>query len=104
MIEPLRFKPNTESIHFGFSSASRLQTPVNRLHRHDEIELGILEHGSVDAIIGRNRLLIPPDQFVVFWACARKSATGKSTSQVHRNLDSEGNFSVFLAMAMASVM
>ena len=68
MIEPLRFKPNTESIHFGFSSASRLQPPVNRLHRHDEIELGILEHGSVDAIIGRNRLLIPPDRFVVFWA------------------------------------
>jgi AraC-like DNA-binding protein len=68
MIEPLPFKPNTESIHFGFSSASRLQTPVNRLHRHDEIELGILEHGSVDVIIGRNRLHIPPDRFVVFWA------------------------------------
>ncbi|MFZ4682359.1 MAG: helix-turn-helix domain-containing protein [Terrimicrobiaceae bacterium] len=68
MIEPLPFKPNTEYTHFGFSSISRPQAPVNRLHRHDEIELGILENGSVDAIIGRNRCLIPPARFVVFWA------------------------------------
>jgi AraC-like DNA-binding protein len=68
MLEPLPFKPNTESIHFGFSSHSRPQVPVRHLHRHDEIELGILEHGSVDAIIGRTRCVIPPDQLVVFWA------------------------------------
>lgn len=64
----LPFQPNTESKRFGFSSVSGKQSPAQRLHRHDEIELGILEHGSVDAIIGRNRLLFPPNRLVVFWA------------------------------------
>ena len=68
MKTPLPFQPNTESKRFGFSSVSGKQSPAQRLHRHDEIELGILEHGSVDAIIGRNRLLFPPNRLVVFWA------------------------------------
>jgi AraC-like DNA-binding protein len=68
VLEPLPFKPNTKSIHYGFSSISRPQVPASHLHRHDEIELGILEHGSVDAIIGRNRFLFPPNRLVVFWA------------------------------------
>jgi AraC-like DNA-binding protein len=68
MKTPLPFLPITESKRFGFSSVSGKQSPAQRLHRHDEIELGILEHGSVDAIIGRNRLLFQPNRLVVFWA------------------------------------
>lgn len=60
--------PNAETEQFGFSYASGPQAPVRRLHRHDEIELGVAEHGSVDAIIGRTRTLIPPERLLVFWA------------------------------------
>ena len=64
----LAFDSQPISKNFGFSSVSGLQAPVQRLHRHDEIELGILEHGSVDAVIGGVRCLIPPSRLVVFWA------------------------------------
>lgn len=57
-----------ETKRFGFSYASAPQNAVRRLHRHDEIEFGINEHGCVDAIIGRTRIHIPPGRLVVFWA------------------------------------
>lgn len=53
---------------FGFSFLSGSQKPAERLHRHNEIEIGLSEHGAVDALIGSHRLRIPPGQLVVFWA------------------------------------
>src|SRR5438552_1816409 len=68
MVSAKALQPGVETECFGFSFASNPQTPVRRLHRHDEIELGIAEHGSVDAIIGGTRTLIPPGRLLVFWA------------------------------------
>jgi AraC-like DNA-binding protein len=67
MTEPI-FLRSTETEQFGFSFVSGTQAPVQRLHRHDEIEVGVTEHGSVDSIIGRTRTLIPPGRLLVFWA------------------------------------
>lgn len=53
---------------FGFSFLSGSQKPAERLHRHNEIEIGLSEHGAVDALIGSHRLRIPPERLVVFWA------------------------------------
>lgn len=52
----------------GITFTSGPQTPVQLLHRHDEIELGLAEHGSVLAVIGGNKTLIPPARLIVFWA------------------------------------
>ena len=42
--------------------------PFRRLHCHDDIEIGVNEHHPVTAIFGGERLVLPPNYLVVFWA------------------------------------
>jgi AraC-like DNA-binding protein len=66
-LRPL-LKTEAETEAYGFSYTSGPQAPVQRLHRHDEIELCLAEHGNVWALIGSTRTVLHPAQLVVFWA------------------------------------
>lgn len=65
---PTSLNARPETLNFGFSCESGFQAPFHRLHRHDEIELGLCEFGCVDALVGRTRLLCRPGRLIVFWA------------------------------------
>ena len=52
----------------GFVGKSEPKVPFRRLHCHDDIELGVNEHYPVLAIFGGDRLVLPPNDLVVFWA------------------------------------
>ena len=42
--------------------------PFRRLHFHDDIEVGVNEHHPVVAMFGGQRITLPPNHLVVFWA------------------------------------
>ena len=52
----------------GFVGHSEAKVPFRRLHFHDDIELGVNEHHPVVAMFGAQRVTLPPNHFVVFWA------------------------------------
>ena len=52
----------------GFAGHSEAKVPFRRLHFHDDIELGVNEHYPVVAMFGGQRVTLPPNHFVVFWA------------------------------------
>jgi AraC family transcriptional regulator, melibiose operon regulatory protein len=52
----------------GFMWHSEPKVPFQRLHCHDDIEIGVNEHHPVTAIFGGERLVLPPNYLVVFWA------------------------------------
>jgi len=62
------YETPAETESYGFSYSSGCQVPVKRLHRHDEIELSLAEHGNVWALIGSTKAVCSPGQLLVFWA------------------------------------
>jgi AraC-like DNA-binding protein len=52
----------------GFLGAAEAKVPFRRLHCHDNIEISVNEHAPVVALFGADRILLPPDHLVVFWA------------------------------------
>ena len=52
----------------GFSAISEAKIPFQRLHCHDDIELGINESAPLVALFGTDRVVLPPDYLIVFWA------------------------------------
>ena len=52
----------------GLTGISEAKAPFRRLHCHDDIEVSVNEHHSVVAMFGGERLVLPPDYLVVFWA------------------------------------
>ncbi|MBN2217223.1 MAG: helix-turn-helix domain-containing protein [Pirellulales bacterium] len=57
-----------ERLREGFVGLSEAKVPFRRLHCHDDIEIGVNEHHPVTAIFGGQRLMLPPNHLVVFWA------------------------------------
>jgi AraC-like DNA-binding protein len=60
--------PGLDHVREGFVSYSEAKTPFRRLHCHDHIEVSVNEHYPVLAMFGGERILLPPNQLVVFWA------------------------------------
>jgi AraC family transcriptional regulator, melibiose operon regulatory protein len=52
----------------GFGGRSEEKVPFCRLHSHDHIEMGVNENYPVVAMFGGERLVLPPNYLVVFWA------------------------------------
>ena len=52
----------------GFAGRSEVKVPFRRMHCHDHIELGVNEAYPVVAMIGEERVVLPADHLVVFWA------------------------------------
>jgi AraC family transcriptional regulator, melibiose operon regulatory protein len=57
-----------DRLHEGFVYHSEAKVPFRRLHCHDDVEIGVNEHHPVTAIFGGERIVLPPNYFVVFWA------------------------------------
>jgi len=64
----MAIKPTTDYRHFGFSFIAEPLAPFVRLHRHDEIEFGMVEGGAIRAMFGARTLRIPPGRLLIFWA------------------------------------
>ena len=47
---------------------SEAKVPFIRLHCHDHIEVSINEHAPVVAMFGGERIVLPPNHLVVYWA------------------------------------
>ena len=52
----------------GLEGISEAKVPFTRLHCHDHIEVSINEHAPVVAMFGGQRIVLPTDHLVVFWA------------------------------------
>jgi AraC-like DNA-binding protein len=52
----------------GFFGSAEARVPFRRLHCHDDIEISVNEHAPVVALFGAERILLPPNHLVVFWA------------------------------------
>jgi AraC family transcriptional regulator, melibiose operon regulatory protein len=52
----------------GFVGNAEARVPFHRLHCHDDIEISVNEHAPVAALFGAERILLPPNHLVVFWA------------------------------------
>lgn len=52
----------------GFGAHSEPKVPFRRLHFHDDIEVSVNEHHPVVAMFGAQRITLPPNHLVVFWA------------------------------------
>jgi hypothetical protein len=52
----------------GFVGLSEAKVPFRRLHCHDDIEVSVNEYHPVTAMFAGERLVLPPDYLVVFWA------------------------------------
>jgi AraC family transcriptional regulator, melibiose operon regulatory protein len=52
----------------GFVGHSEAKVPFRRLHFHDDIEVSVNEHHPVVAMFGAQRVTLPPNHLVVFWA------------------------------------
>ena len=52
----------------GFAHYSEAKVPFRRLHAHDGIEVSVNEHHPVVALFGADRVVLPPNYLVVFWA------------------------------------
>lgn len=52
----------------GFVGHSEAKVPFRRLHFHDDIEFGVNERHPVVAMFGAQRITLPADHLVVFWA------------------------------------
>jgi AraC family transcriptional regulator, melibiose operon regulatory protein len=52
----------------GLVGLSEAKVPFSRLHCHDHIEVSINEFSPVVAMFGGERIVLPPNQLVVFWA------------------------------------
>ncbi len=61
-------QPTTDFRRFGFSFLAEPLAPFVRLHRHDEIEFGMVEGGAIRAMFGARTLRIPPGRLLIFWA------------------------------------
>jgi AraC-like DNA-binding protein len=52
----------------GFGGTAEAKVPFHRLHCHDDVEVSVNEHAPVVAMFGADRILLPPNYLVVFWA------------------------------------
>ncbi len=52
----------------GFVGRAEAKVPFRRLHFHDDIEVSVNEHHPVVAMFGAQRITLPPNHLVVFWA------------------------------------
>lgn len=57
-----------DRIEMGFTSVFEKSRPFTRLHRHNELELGVMLKGSLTAIFGRHMAKVVPNHLGVFWA------------------------------------
>jgi AraC family transcriptional regulator, melibiose operon regulatory protein len=57
-----------DHLRLGFTSVSEAKVPFRRLHFHDDIEVSVNEHHPVVAMFGAQRITLPPNHLVVFWA------------------------------------
>lgn len=53
---------------YGFSCVRWTPTAMPRFDRHNEIELNLLESGSLAYLMGGRRLVVPAGRLTVFWA------------------------------------
>lgn len=66
--KPPALAAGVEHLQQGFYGHSEAKVPFGRLHSHDDIEISINEHHPVVAIFGDQRITLPPDHLLVFWA------------------------------------
>jgi AraC-like DNA-binding protein len=52
----------------GFVGRAEAKVPFRRLHFHDDIEVSVNEGHPVVAMFGAQRITLPPNHLVVFWA------------------------------------
>jgi AraC-like DNA-binding protein len=52
----------------GFVGRAEAKVPFRRLHFHDDIEVSVNERHPVVAMFGAQRITLPPNHLVVFWA------------------------------------
>jgi AraC family transcriptional regulator, melibiose operon regulatory protein len=52
----------------GFAGRAEAKVPFRRLHFHDHIEVSVNEQHPVVAMFGAQRITLPPNHLVVFWA------------------------------------
>ena len=57
-----------DHLRLGFTSYAEAKVPFRRLHFHDDIEVSVNERHPVVAMFGAQRITLPPDHLVVFWA------------------------------------
>ncbi len=57
-----------DQIEMGFTAAFEEGRPFTNLHRHNELELGVMTKGSLTAMFGRHLERVAPDCLGVFWA------------------------------------
>lgn len=57
-----------DKIEMGFTVLTGRRRPFVNLHRHNELEVGILLKGAQTAMFGHRHVLIPPNRLHVFWA------------------------------------
>ncbi len=60
-------KSKDEYFNFGFSSWHGPPALFERFHRHNEVELGLIEEGSMTYLFGSGKTRIEAGQFTVFW-------------------------------------
>ena len=53
---------------YGFTCVRWAPTLMPRSDRHNEIELNLLEHGSVTYLLGGQKVTIPAGRLALFWA------------------------------------
>lgn len=57
-----------DQIEMGFTIVRGKARPFTNLHRHNEIEIGIVTRGLQKAVFGKRRVRIPSNHLGIFWA------------------------------------
>ncbi len=57
-----------DQIEMGFTSVLEDSRPFTRLHRHNELEMGVMTQGYLTAMFGGHMAKVIPDHLGVFWA------------------------------------
>jgi AraC-like DNA-binding protein len=60
--------PELDHLREGFVGRAEAKVPFRRLHFHDDVEVSVNEHCPVVAMFGAQRITLPPNHLVVFWA------------------------------------
>ena len=58
-------------LHFGFSSRRVEPKRQSSFHRHNEVELLLIERGGIEHLMGGRLARLVPGRLVVFWGRCR---------------------------------
>ncbi|HEY8668798.1 MAG TPA: helix-turn-helix domain-containing protein [Tepidisphaeraceae bacterium] len=66
----------------GFGFYAGPSVAFSQMHRHNELELGVVQRGRVTALFGQRRMVLPPNHLLMFWA-AMPHGPVESAPQTH---------------------